>query len=330
MRAIRTIDPGPESRLVIEEVASPTPAADELLVRVRATALNRADLLQRQGKYPPPEGASEILGLEMAGEVVSWGDACSGWHAGDRVCGLLPGGGYAEYVVLPQVLAMRMPGEMSFEQAAGMPEVFLTAYQALFWLGAYAAGDSVLIHAGGSGVGTAAIQLAKHIQGNDGGQIFVTASKGKHETCLSLGADTAIDYKTQDFAGVVQEVTKGAGVDVVLDFIGAPYFEQNLAALGMDGRLVLLAMMGGSWLDGLSLGKIFRKRIHIKATTLRNRSDTYKADLTKAFQRDMLPAIASGTIEPVIDRVYSWTEAETAHAYMAKNQNTGKIVLTVT
>lgn len=329
MRVIKVINPGPDSRLVIDEVATPKPAADELLVRVHATALNRADLMQRAGKYPPPAGASEILGLEMSGEVVAWGEACDGWREGDRVCGLLPGGGYAEYAVLPQALAMRLPDAMPFVQAAAIPEVFLTAYQALYWLGSFAAGNSVLIHAGGSGVGTAAIQMAKQTLGSTEGRIFVTASEGKHETCLSLGADRAIDYKTQDFAEVVLNVTEGAGVDVVIDFIGAPYFEQNVAALGMDGRLVLLAMMGGSRVESFSLSKIFRKRIHIKASTLRNRSGTYKAALTDDFRQNVLPAVVKGEIGPVIDRVYDWTEVESAHALMAKNQNTGKIVLTV-
>ena len=329
MKAVRVIDPGPESRLRIGEVEKPEPAENELLVRVRATALNRADLLQRAGKYAPPPGTSEILGLEMAGEVESWGKACTGWEKDDPVCGLLPGGGYAEYVTIPESLAIRMLPGQSFEQAAAIPEVFLTAYQALYWLGDLKAGESVLIHAGASGVGTAGIQLARAIHNKVSSQIFVTASAAKHAACLTLGADHAIDYKKEDFAAVLKEKTAGKGVDLVIDFIGAPYFKKNIDSLGLDGRLVILAMMGGPVVESVNLMQLFRKRIHVKTSTLRSRSVDYKARLTADLVDNCMPLFNSGELKPVIDKIVDWQDVEEAHNYMASNQNTGKIVLQV-
>ena len=325
MRAVQIVDPGPQSQLTISDVPEPEPGPDELLVQVRATALNRADLLQRSGNYPPPPGASEILGLEMAGEVVRWGDNCTGWQAGDRVMALLPGGGYAEYVTIPSGMAMPIPAGMSFEAAAAIPEVFLTAYQALDWLGGLKKTETVLIHAGASGVGTAAIQIAKE----RGAQVFVTASAGKHAACKSLGAGLTIDYKSERFDEVVQQATDGAGVDLIVDFLGASYFAQNIQSLGLDGRLVLLALMGGSKIESVNLGNVFRKRIHIKASTLRSRSLSYKVALTEAFSKNFLPLFAAGTLKPIIDQVFDWEEVNDAHARMAANLNTGKIVLKV-
>ncbi len=325
MQAVRIIKPGPQSSLEIQPVEKPAPAAGELLVKVHATAVNRADLMQRNGVYPPPPEASDILGLEMAGTVEGWGASCDGWQQGERVFGLLPGGGYAEYVVIPQALAMRMPDTMSFEDAAAVPEVFLTAFQALCWLGELAPHESVLFHAGGSGVGTAGIQIAKHL----GATVFVTASSGKHDACLELGADVAIDYKKEAFDEVILKQTKGAGVNLIVDFIGAPYFEQNIAALGLDGRLVLLAMMGGSTVESVNLMQLFRKRIQIKASTLRSRSLAYKTALTRDFQQTFGEAIKKGILKPVVDGVFDWRNVEAAHARMSANQNTGKIVLRI-
>ncbi len=329
MQAIQVVNPGKVSWLEIGAVETPALGPEELLVRVKATAVNRADLMQREGNYAPPPGASKILGLEMAGVIEAVGENCIGWSVGDRICGLLPGGGYAQYVVLPQTLAIHIPDGISYETAAAIPEVFLTAYQALYPLGEFVAGESVLIHAGGSGVGTAAIQLARQTIGRGTGRIFITASQSKHEACRRLGADVTIDYKTQDFAAVVKEVTQGAGVNLVIDFIGAPYFAQNIAALGTDGRLVMLAMMGGSKLESVRLSRLFNKRIHFKTSTLRSRSLAYKAALTRDFVQNVMPAITAGSIGPVIDKVYDWKDVEAAHAYMAANLNTGKIVMTV-
>ncbi len=323
MLAVQVVNPGPASELQIQEVATPSPAAGELLVRVRATALNRADLLQRSGNYPPPAGASEILGLEMSGEVVGCGEDCVGWEEGDRVFGLLPGGGYAEYVVIPQALAMRIPDGLSFVQAAAIPEVFLTAFQAIQWLGELQKGETVLVHAGASGVGTAAIQIAKRI----GAKVFVTASAAKHEACRVLGADLTIDYKSEQFDEVVLDATDGKGIDLIIDFLGASYFHQNVKSLKLDGRLVMLALMGGSKVEAVNLASLFRKRIHVKPSTLRSRSLSYKISLTSDFKAAILPAIIDGTIQPVIDQVFDWNQVTEAHDRMAANKNIGKIIL---
>lgn len=328
MQAVIARQEGGPEVLEIGRVPVPEMGDDELLVRVRATALNRADLMQRQGKYPPPEGASPILGLELAGEVIDVGPSCQGWEVGDRVFGLLPGGGYAEYAVIHHGTAMPIPPGMSFEQAAAIPEVFLTAFQALHWYGDVEKGLSVLIHAGASGVGTAAIQLAKAA----GARVVVTASAGKHDICLDLGADLAVDYHTEDFAERVMEATGGRGADIVVDFVGAPYFTRNVDSLAVDGRLILLATLGGSRVEGLDLRALFAKRANIFASTLRSRDLTYKIRLTSDFRARVLPLFAkveSGRMQPVVDRVLSWKDAAEAHRVMGDNENAGKIVLRV-
>ncbi len=326
MQAIRVRQPGGPEQLYLGAYPEPVPGEGELLVRVEATALNRADLMQREGRYPPPPGASEILGLELAGTVAALGPGCEGRCVGDRVFGLLPGGGYARYAVLPLRMAMPVPANLSFEEAAAIPEVFLTAFQALFWLGDLREGQRVLVHAGASGVGTAAIQLANVV----GARAIVTASAPKHAACLDLGAELAIDYKTEAFAERVLAATGGRGVDLILDFIGAPYFKGNVEALALDGRLVLLSMLGGSRVEALDLRALFGKRLHVLFTTLRSRSLAYKIDLTQDFARRMLPRFEDGSLRPVIDAVYNWTEVQAAHRYMGENRNTGKIVLRVT
>ena len=326
MKAIRVENPGTESRLVLGECEKPVPDSHELLVRVHATALNRADLLQRSGKYPVPPGASPLLGLEMAGVVEQVGNDSTRWSVGDRVFGLLPGGGYAQYVTIPSEMALLIPTACSFEEAAAIPEVFLTAFQALVWLGELREGELVLIHAGASGVGTAAIQLAKE----RGARVWVTASKPKHTLCLDLGAERAIDYKAEDFSEVVKESTGGEGVNVVMDFLGASYFLKNLDALGVDGRLIMLALMGGARVESLNLAHMFRKRIHIKASTLRSRSTSYKVSLTQAFWRAYGDLFGRNVIKPVIDSVFDWEEVEKAHELMAANKNSGKIILKIT
>ncbi len=317
-------DGGPDV-LEIDRVPVPSHGDDEMLVRVRATALNRADLLQREGKYPPPEGASEILGLEMAGEVVSVGEACAGWAEGDRVCGLLAGGGYAQYAAVHHDLAMPLPRSLSFEEGAAIPEVFLTAFQALHWYGRVAKGTSVLVHAGASGVGTAGIQLARRA----GATVYVTASAGKHDACLELGAEAAIDYQSEDFAVRIDELTAGRGVDIIVDFVGGPYFKRNAASLAIDGRLILLAMLGGWRVEDVDLRTLFRKRASVFASTLRNRDQTYKIRLTKDFVRSALPLFEAGILRPVIDRILPWSAASEAHRIMGENRNAGKIVLQV-
>lgn len=325
MRAVMVDEPGGPEHLSIGMMATPIPDDNEILVRVEATALNRADLMQREGKYPPPPGVSPILGLEMAGTIVDVGADCPDWNVGDRVCGLLAGGGYAEYAVIHCDLAIPIPPSLSFEEAASIPEVFLTAHQALYWHGEIRAGMRVLIHAGASGVGTAAIQLVRAA----GAVPFVTASRAKHETCLKLGAEAAIDYRSDDFAERVASLTNGEGVDVVVDFIGAPYMIQNVNSLAVDGRIVLLATLGGSHVEDLDLRAFFRKRATLTASTLRNRDLGYKIRLTRDFASTNMTLFENGTLKAVVDRVYDWSDVADAHRYMSENRNAGKIVLRV-
>ncbi len=316
---------GDVDNLYIGAYPPPSLGDQEILVKVHATALNRADLLQRAGKYPPPPGESEILGLEMAGEVVEVGTAVRKWQVGDRVCGLLGGGGYAELAVIHEEMVLPIPDFMNFEAAAAIPEVFLTAFQALHWLAKLQAQESVLIHAGASGVGTAAIQIAK--QSN--AIIFVTASASKHDFCKTLGANEVIDYQKDNFETLVLEKTNGKGVHIVIDFIGASYFQQNLNVLQMDGRLVLLALMGGTKVNELQIGNILRKRLQILGSTLRNRSLDYKIALTRDFRLFAWELFEKGILQPVVDKVFDWKEVAEAHRYMESNQNKGKIVMKI-
>ena len=313
--------------LHIAEHPDPVVKEDELLVRIRATALNRADLLQRRGKHPPPKGVPDILGLEMAGEVSEVGAACEGWAPGDRVCALLPGGGYAELVSIPAGLAMRFPENLSFEQAAAIPEVFLTAYQNLFNVARLASGQTVLIHAGGSGVGTAAIQLVRE----SGGIPVVTAgSTEKLARCMALGARAAWNYKDGPFGPWLAEQTGGRGVDVVLDFVGAPYFEQNLEALAVDGTLVVIGTLGGADVGRFSLRTLMSKRLRIAGAGLRSMDTARKIRLTRHFAEFALPRFADDRLVPVVDSVFDWKDVGEAHLRMEANANTGKIVVRVT
>ncbi|MBD3306461.1 zinc-binding dehydrogenase [candidate division KSB3 bacterium] len=326
MQAVLVNEAGDADHLTLGSYPMPRPAEDELLVKVKATALNRADVMQRQGLYPPPKGASPILGLEMAGVVETVGSQCQGWQPGDRVFGLLPGGGYAEYAVIPGAMAMPIPEHFSFEDAAAITEVFLTAYQCLFWIARLQAGETVLIHAGASGVGTAAIQLVKAF----GARAIVTAGTAqKLDACRNLGADVAINYKEGRFAEKVFEATDGQGVQVILDFVAAAYWEQNLTALAIDGRMVIIAALGGTKVDQVDLGSILKKRLQITGTSLRVRSLEYKIQLTREFADFALPRFADGRLKPVIDRVFAWDAVQEAHRYMEANKNIGKIVLTL-
>ena len=325
MRAVIVTEKGDPEHMTIGEVPTPEPGPDEVLVQVHATALNRADTFQRRGHYPPPEGASEILGLEMAGTVAETGDRVVDWSDGDRVFALLDGGGYAEYTTVHKDRLMAMPPGLSMEEAAAIPEVFLTAYQALHWLGGLTPGHQVLIHAGASGVGTAAIQLTQLADAHP----HVTASAPKHEVCRELGAETTIDYESEDFAKRVADVTEGTGVDIILDFIGAPYFHKNVDSLAVDGRIVQLATLGGSTVEEVSLRALMAKRVHLLASTLRSRSLEYKVELTQEFAADVLPQFVDGDLQPVLDSVYDWADVADAHRMMENNENAGKIVLKV-
>ncbi len=326
MKAIIIKEPGGPEVMEWQDTSDPVPQPHELLVRVRATAINRADLLQRRGLYPPPPGASTILGMEMAGEVLEVGAACgSGWQPGQRVMALLAGGGYAEKVAVPAVHVMPLPEILSFEEGAALPEAYLTAYLNLFGLGELKPDQTVLIHAGGSGVGTAAIQLAREA----GATVFVTAgSDAKLERCRQLGAIGLINYKQVKFAQKVKEFTNGQGVDLILDFIGADYFEDNLASLALYGRLVLIGQLSGSKAH-VDLSLIMRRRLRITGSTLRARSLEEKADLTGQLSEFALPRFADGRLLPVIDSVFPVSQAVEGHRHMETNNNFGKIVLKV-
>ena len=321
MKSIIFSQPGGPDVLTYGDASAPVPSADELLVRVHATAANRADTLQRKGGYAPPEGASPILGLELAGEV---SEPKGEFKMGDRVMAVVTGGGYAELAAVPVDMAMRIPAAMSYEQAAAIPEVFLTAYLNLFTLGKLQVGETALIHAGASGVGTAAIQLVRAARAK---AIVTVGTPAKVAFCESLGAQ-AINYKTESFVERVQTLTQGRGVDVILDFVGAPYWNDNLKALGMNGRLMLIGMLGGS-AGQLDLGMIMGKRLTITGTTLRRTPLAQKIALTREFEAFAMPRFASGELKPIIDRVMPLSQAAEAHRRMEANENIGKIVMTM-
>lgn len=325
MKALLVDSSTDQPKMVIGEHPKPKPAAGELLVKIEATALNRADLMQKAGKYPPPEGASSILGLEMAGTVEEVGEGVTFFEVGDPVFGLLPGGGYAEYCTIHEELAMTVPQSVSIEEAAGIAETFLTAFQALLWNGEIYDGETVLIHAGASGVGTSTIQLAKQVY--DAKVITTAGSQEKLDLCRSLGADLTINYKEQDFAEVIKTELGENSVDLVVDFVGAPYWDQNMKVLAMDGRLINLALLGGTSVEKMSMVPILRKRLTVRGSTLRNRTDLYKKLLTEEFTEVVFDLIESRKIKPIIDSVYDWSDADKAHDRMANNLNAGKIIL---
>lgn len=321
---IRTGDGDPEV-LQLADLPSPEPTETQLLVDVKATALNRADLLQRRGAYPPPPGESEILGLEIAGTVSAIGSQVEGFSENDNVFGLVAGGGYAEQAVLDYRMAMMIPDEWRFEEAAAIPEVFFTANENIFTLGRLTAGETILIHAGGSGVGTAGIQIAKHA----GARVFATTgTPEKIQNCITLGATAAINYKQSDFVAEIDRLTDGEGVDVVLDFIGAPYLNRNLQILKVKGRLLQVGLMGGSTTE-IDLGVIMRRRLHVIGSVMRPQSLDEKIAITKRFVERWLPELKNGTLRPIIDKVFPLAKACQAHQYMEDNRNFGKIILKI-
>ncbi len=315
-----------QNRLILEEVADPKPGLEEVLVSIKAFGINHADLLQRKGQYPPPTGASPILGLEAAGIVEQVGSHESSFKIGDKVMCLLPGGGYAEKVVVHQARCMPIPKNLSFEKAAAIPEVFLTAYGALFTIGELQPMQWVLIHAAGSGVGTAAIQLAK---ASDAKTIGTSRSKDKLEKCLELGADAVINASDGKFAKKVHEVTDSHGADLILDFIGAPYFHENLEALAIGGAMVSIATLGGGTVEQFDIRLLMKKWATLSGTTLRNRPIEYIEKLIAEFSRFALPRFERGTLKPIIQSTHSWKEAELSHEKLTQSQAFGKIVLIV-
>ena len=325
VKAIIRIGDGRPEVLQLGEVPAPLPTATQLLVDVHATALNRADLIQRRGGYPPPPGESEILGLEIAGTVAALGSAVEGVAEGDRVFGLVGGGGYAAQAVIDYRMAMPIPEGWSFEEAAAIPEVFFTANENIFTLGELSAGETILIHAGGSGVGSAGIQISRHA----GANVFVTAgTREKINKCKTLGATEGINYKTTDFVTEIERLTGGEGVDVVLDFIGAPYLEQNLSILKTKGRLLQVGLIGGATAE-IDLSTLMRNRLKVIGSVMRPQSIEEKIAITQRFVDRWLPKLKRGVLQPVIDTVFPLAEARQAHTYMEANRNFGKIILKV-
>jgi NADPH2:quinone reductase len=324
MRAVVITKPGGPEVLEVQDVEMPEPVGDQVRVRVRASGVNRADLLQRAGGYAAPPGSPEnILGLEFAGEVDAVGSLVRAWKPGQRVMGLAGGGAQAEYILAHEELLVEIPQNLDFVQAAAVPEVFMTAHDALFTQAGLQMGERVLIHAAGSGVGTAAIQLAHAA----GASVFGTSrTPEKLERARHLGLDVALS--NQDFAAAVNRLTGGNGVHVVLDFIGAAYMAQNLEALGMWGRMVFLATMGGAQAN-VNLGVMMGKRISIRGVTLRTRTLEEKLAVTRRFATHVLPLLASGKVHPVIEQVYPMHEIAAAHTAMGENRNFGKLVISI-
>lgn len=324
MRAVVITRPGEPEVLEIREVDTPEPMADLVRVRVRAAGINRADLLQRAGGYPAPAGSpADIPGLEFAGEVEAVGPLVRMWKPGQRVMGLAGGGAQAEYIVIHEGMLVEIPSNLSFEQAAGIPEAFMTAHDALFTQAGLQMGERVLIHAVGSGVGTAAIQLAHAV----GATTFGTSrTPEKLERAKALGLDMGLS--DQNFADAVNRLTNGGGVHVVIDFIGAPYMEQNLQALTAWGRMVFLSTMGGTQAN-VNLGLLMGKRIAMRGVTLRTRTLEEKLAVTRRFATSVLPLLANGKVKPVIERVYAFDEIGEVHKVMGENKNFGKLILRV-
>ena len=325
MKAIIASQPGDADVLAMVEVDDPVPGPRELLVRVHATALNRADVLQRKGHYPPPPGASDVLGLEVAGAVAEIGDAVTGWKVGDRVCAVLPAGGYAEFAVVPDAHALPVPSTLDFEEAAAIPEVFTTAWDNLFTRGGLGADQRLLIHGGSSGVGTAAIQLARRA----GARIAVTASsERKLRACQALGAEMLIDYTSEDFVERVREWSEGEGVDVLLDMIGGAYLERNVRALATEGRLIIIGLQQGAEAT-IDLGRVMTRRLSVSGSTLRARPADDKAVVAQSVRAHVLPGFEDGSLRPVIDQVLDWQDVQKAHRAMEAGGHIGKIVLRV-
>jgi putative PIG3 family NAD(P)H quinone oxidoreductase len=325
MAAVEIAAPGGPEVLRPTRRPLPVPHEGEVLIKVAAAGVNRPDIMQRQGKYPPPPGAPDLPGLEIAGEVVALGPGASGVTVGERVTALVAGGGYAAYATAPAELCLPVPEGVSMIEAAALPETFFTVWDNLFTRGGLAQGESVLIHGGTSGIGTTAIQLAAA----RGAQVFATAgSAEKARICERLGAVRGIDYKSEDFVEVVKQSTHGKGVDVILDMIGGSYLARNLEALAIEGRLVIISSLGGARAE-INLGMLMMKRLKMMGSTLRARSVAQKAEVAEAVWRHAWPLIAAGRVRPVIHATFPLAQASDAHRLMESSQHVGKIVLTL-
>jgi NADPH2:quinone reductase len=325
MRAIEITTPGEPDVLKPAERPMPAAAKGEVLIEVRAAGVNRPDCLQRRGRYPVPPGASDIPGLEVAGRIVALGEGVSSWKVGDEACALLAGGGYATYCNVPAEQCLSIPKGLSMVEAASLPETFFTVWSMVWGRGRLAEGETLLVHGGSSGIGVTAIQMAKAL----GHTVFVTAgTDDKCRACLELGADHAINYRTQDYAKEIKALTNGRGVDVILDMVAGEYVKRDIEAVADDGRIVILALLGGAKGE-VPFDPILRRRITITGGTLRPRPIAFKGQVARDLKERIWPLLESGKIKPVIHATFPLEEASKAHALMESGVHIGKIVLTV-
>jgi putative PIG3 family NAD(P)H quinone oxidoreductase len=317
--------PGGPEVLTIADVPIPTLTDIDVLIEVRAAGVNRADLLQRQGLYPPPRGASDIIGMEVSGVVSAVGELVDDIAVGDAVVALIPGGGYAEFVATDSRLVIPMPLGLTFEQAAGVPEAFATVWSNVFMVAGLQPEEWLVIHGGGSGIGTAAIQLAHQA----GAHVITTVgSERKARACAALGAEVVVNYREENFVDVVREHTKGDGADVILDIMGASYLDRNLDSLATDGRLVIIGLQGGVKTE-IDLGRLLSRRLSVLGTTLRSRPNNDKRAILEQMHEVIWPVIENGSVAPVIDSVYDLADASAAHAALASGEPIGKVILRV-
>ena len=323
MNAIAITKSGPPDVLQPVDLPDPTPGPREILIRVAAAGVNRPDVMQREGKYPPPPGASEIPGLEVAGTIVACGADVRRWRTGDRVCALVAGGGYAELCVAPDVQCLPIPSSLDLTAAGAVPEAFFTVWANVFDRGRLREGETFLVHGGSSGIGTTAIQMARAF----GARVFATAGSGaKCAACERLGAERAINYNAEDFVEVVRHATGGRGADVILDMVGALYFGRNVDLLAPEGRLLEIAMLHGAKAE-INLLLLLQKRLTVTGSTLRSRSVEEKGAIATALERSVWPLVEAGKIAPVIHATFSLTQAAEAHRLMESGTHIGKIVL---
>lgn len=324
MQQVIITEPGGVDKLAYETVTIPEAKADEVLVKVHAFGINRPDILQRQGLYPMPPGVTQVPGLEVAGEVVAVGAEVTQFKLGDNVCGLTNGGGYAEYCVVPQSQTLHIPENVSFVEAAAIPETFFTVWANVFQMGKAKAGEVVLVHGGTSGIGTTALMLCKAL----GIRTFATVGSDEKVQAIANLTD-AINYKTQDFEHVINEKTENAGVDVILDMVGAPYLEKNLNLLRRDGRLVYIAFLGGAKAKEVKLGQIMMKRLTITGSTMRARNTAEKAEIAQGLQDHVAPLWAKGECLPMIYQTFEFDQIQAAHACMDTGEHVGKVVVKI-
>ena len=325
MSVIEIVAPGGPEQLQLRRRPVPRPGEEEVLVRVAAAGVNRPDIMQRQGRYPAPPGASDLPGLEIAGEIVALGSKVGALSIGDQVTALLPGGGYAEYAIAAAPLCLPVPAGISLVEAAAIPETFFTVWTNLFDRGRCKAGDSVLIHGGTSGIGTTAIQLAAAW----GARVFATAgSDDKARACERLGAERGINYRTEDFVEVIRAETSGKGIDVTLDMVAGSYVQRNLDIAALEGRVVVISLLGGSRAE-VNMGMILTKRLTLTGSTLRSRTVAQKAEVADAVRKNIWPLLAASRVRPVVHATFPLAEASEAHRLLETSNHIGKIVLTV-